>query len=540
MMRRRAGGVGLAAATAICLAATMAGCSSSADGDPNDSPEITSISFSEGYINGGEEAEGDPVDGGTLTISDYSEARSLDPSATVGHGSAGGNALAAVYDLLVRYNTDSGEFEPWLADSIESNDDHTVWTLGLKDDVTFSDGTPVDAASVLGSIGYYMKNGGSDAGMLSTFLTGMEPVDGSTVKFTLNQPWTTFPYMLARGAGMIMAPAAYSGAEFKPIGAGPFELENYAPAEELVLTRRDDYWNGTPHLEKVRFTWIDSDDAREDVLDSGQADLVSVRSAGPVNALAAESPGYVSMSNLGEIVSINDREGRPGADPRVRKAIALAIDVEAYYQRTADGKGLPLKKIYGESSQWSDADVAPIADDVEEAKSLVEEAKADGFDGKLQYVGNSSASGRTQALALQAMLETVGFEVETKLLRSVADQIERLYVTHDYDLARSGASSTEMSPFEGLFAALSSKSYINTSGYASPKMDKLLDQLQAADTDESRAAALAEIETLFVEDVPVAPLGTTAAVYAWQDDVHGVSVSADELLMLGGAWKDGE
>ncbi|MFC7495783.1 MULTISPECIES: ABC transporter substrate-binding protein [unclassified Nocardioides] len=531
--RYRAGGV----AVALGLALLATGCSAAEGDGEKSSTEVAEITLREGYINGGDAADGDPVEGGTLNISDYSEARSLDPSVTVAHGSSGGNALAAVYDLLVRYNPESGEFEPWMAESIESNDDHTEWTLVLKDDVTFSDGSPVDAAAVLGSIGYYMKNGGSDAGMLATFVKGMEPVDERTVKFSLTQPWTTFPYMLARGAGMVMAPAAYSGDEFEPIGAGPFVLEDYAPAEELVLAKRDDYWNGSPHLDEVRFTWVDSDDARRDVLDNGQSDLVHVRSAVPVTELAADHAGYVNMSNLGEVVMINNREDRPGADPRVREAIALAIDVAAYYQRTADGKGLPSKKVYGESSRWYDDAVEPIADDVEKAKALVEEAKADGFDGSINYVGNSSASGRTQALTLQAMLESVGFTVESELLRSVADQIERLYVTHDFDVARSGASSTEMGPFEGLFAVLSSKSYLNSAGYANPKMDALLDELQGAPDDETRAATLAKIEKLFVADVPVAPLGATAGLYAWQGGVHGVSVSADQLMLLGGAWK---
>ena len=68
--------------------------------------------------------------------------------------------------------------------------------------------------------------------------TKMKKVDDRTVEFANAGPWATFPAMLAGGPGMITAPAAYKDPEaFKPIGAGPFELDAYKPGEELAPPR---------------------------------------------------------------------------------------------------------------------------------------------------------------------------------------------------------------------------------------------------------------------------------------------------------------
>src|SRR5690606_8868505 len=145
----------------------------------------------------------------------------------------------------------------------------------------FSDGTPVDSAAVLGSIGYFMANRGFNVAVLAANIKDMKPQGADTVVFTLNKPWASFPMMLTSGAGMIVAPAAIKGGpdKFKPIGAGPFTFESYKPAEELVLARNDDYYGDKAHLDKIRFTWIQADQAKYDALKAGDVDVISVRAA---------------------------------------------------------------------------------------------------------------------------------------------------------------------------------------------------------------------------------------------------------------------
>jgi peptide/nickel transport system substrate-binding protein len=479
---------------------------------------------------------GDPVEGGTLTLADFAEARSLNPAQTIATGYSGGTALAAVYDVLVRYDPQTQEFEPHLAEDVTSNEDLTQWTVTLRDGVTFSDGTPLNAQAVVDSVNWYLSSRGFDAAVIAPNLAGVRAEDDTTVVFDLKTPWATFPAMLGQAMGMIVAPAAIQAPEFQPIGAGPFTLDHYSPQEELVLNARDDYWGGDPSLDQLRFVWLNNDDARFETLESDGADVTVLRDPERVQAARdAGYRGYLTVQNLGNVVMLNSAEGRPAADPRVRQAIALAVDPAVLNQRVYGGVDVGSKAVFSELSQWHAPDVEVVPTDVERARALVEEAKADGFDGTIGYIGNSSASGRDQALALQAMLENAGFTVETELLQSTADIIQRVFVSRDYDLSQSGLSVSEEDPFQRLFTSFHSQSASNASGYANPELDALITELQGTE-GKDRQEILAAIEELSQKDFPTLPLSPVTPFVPWQEDVHGVQPINEGMLLFGDAW----
>lgn len=532
-------------ATALLAGALLVtGCASADSDDDRDADGTSSgssgLSKEEIYtagVVGVADDEGEPKRGGTLTLADYSEARSLDPTKTIPNGAAGGNALAAVYDVLMRYDQTSDSFEPHLAESLTTEDDVT-WTLTLRDGVTFSDGAPVDAAAVVGSLGYYMANAGYNTLLLATNIKDMRPEGDATVVFTLNQPWKTFPNMLASGPGMVMAPSAYAGGPeaFEPVGAGPFVLDSYQPAEELVLAANPDYWGGAPNLDELRFVWLGSDDARLESLADGTVDAANIRA--PQTVEKARNDGFggiMAPSGLAAMFWLNNREGRAASDVRVRQAINHAIDPAVYAERVNGGAGLPGRNIYSPSAPYY-ADVETSDHDLEKAKSLLAEAKADGYDGTLTYIGQSDQASQTGAVTIQAMLEAAGFTVKTDLLRNIADQTQRIYVTHDYDLAVSAMSIPDEDPYSRLATNLVGASPQNPSGYANPEMDELIAELQGADGDEA-TALLTRINELWQETVPGVAMGAGAFFQPWNDDVHGITSTSETLMLFGDAWK---
>lgn len=521
----------LAAAAALTM---LSACGSASNAENTDESAPKEFSFEVGIV--GDQEAGEPVEGGTLTVADYAEGRSLDPTQVIATAYSGGTALAAVYDVLVRFNPDTGEFEPWMAEAIESDEDFTTWTVTLRDGVTFSDGTPLDADAVVNSVNWYLKNGGFDAAMVAPNLEKVRAEGDDTVVFELNKPWATFPAMLGQGIGMVVAPAATKG-EFQPIGAGPFELERYAPQEELVLTARDDYWGEGPYLDELRFVWLAGDGTKLESLQSGGVDLAVMREqSAVVDAREAGFPGYMAMTSLGNMLMVNQAEGRPGEDLRVRQAMAHAIDAEAVYQRAFDGAGLPSKSLFAEESRWYAADVEPLAYDPEKARALLDEAKADGFDGKVELLGGADPNTRTEAMTLQAMLEAVGFDVEVELLRSIADRTSRMFVERDYDISIGALSVSEEDPYQRLYSSFSSQAPTNALGYADAEMDALLGELQSVAGD-ARADVIAKIEQRFQDTVPALPLGPSMTFSPWQDSVHGVVPINEQMLLFGQAWK---
>lgn len=535
---RRARYTGLLLVGALALA----GCAdSSASNDQDNGSGGGSLGdadiYSQGWV--GEQSDADPKQGGTLTIADYAETRSLNPTESYANGAAAGNALAAVYDVLTRYDFESGEWVPHLAESIEPNDDQTVWTVKLRDGLTFSDGTPLDADAVMGSIGYYMQSYGYQSLTMLANQTEMKKLDDRTVEFKVAAPWATFPAMLAGGPGMIMAPAAYDNPkDFEPIGAGPFELETYSPAEELVLKARKDYWGDAPNLDKLRFVWLGADDAKLESMDAGEVDAAFVRNPVAVEKARRDGySGYMYVVGAGAQFTINAREGRPGEDVRVRQAIAHAFNNEAYLERAANGAGIPSKSIFAESSPWSTGVEAPEFDQ-EKARSLLEAAKADGFDGKLSFVGSADPTAQQAAVQLEAQLEAVGFDVTVEGIDNIADLTRRVYVDHDFDLAQGATSIGNEDPYGAMSEWLFSQSPTNGAGYASEEMDGLLRELQAvADDPAAGLEAMRAIEEQFHEDVPAVIINPAGNFYVMQDGVHGIVPNTQTIVLFHDAWK---
>ena len=525
----------LAAALAAAAMLTSACASPDDDGGSGKQRKAERGRYEFGSI--GDQAKGgEPVRGGTLRFADYGEARSLSPATTYATGASGGSALAAVYDVLMRYDTAAKTYEPWLAQSLNSSDDLKTWTLKLRPGVAFSDGTPLDAEAVVGSIAWYQRSKGADTALLAPNLAKTQATDDSTVVFTLRNAWATFPAMLAQAPGMIVAPAAYAGKTFEPIGAGPFTLDTYAPQEEMVLKANKKYWKGEPYLDALRFTWPQSDRAKLEALNDGTTDVTYMRGPDVVDDAVREGhPGELTLTGLGNMITINTRSGRPGADLRVRQAMALALDPELETERAYDGKGLPGQEIFPPESRLHSA-VKPIGIDLDKAKKLLAEAKKDGFDGILTYMDGTDPVARSKAVVIKAMLERVGFTVELDLVSSIADRVSKTYVEHDFDISRGAASISESDPYHRLQSVLNSTSYGNPGGYANPEMDELLVQLQGADGDAETQRILDAVQKLFNEDVPVVNLGASAAFTAWGENVHGIVPTDEYMALFGEAW----
>lgn len=527
------------AAALLASALAVTACGANNDGTTGAGSDTLSkeAAFTDGLV--GTDSGGTPQQGGTLTVADFGEPRSMDPTVTYANGATGGSALAAIYDELVRYDYTSKTYVPELAESLTGAKNNTVWTLKLRKGLTFTNGQPVDAAAVLGSLGYYESKYGFQSNLLLANIASMKPTDDLTVVFTLRSPWSGFPNMLAQGPGMIMAPAAYANAKsFKPIGAGPFVFGSYAPGESLVLNANKSYFAGAPHLDALKFVWIGGtdDQAKVDALDSGAADVAFLRDPSVVTKQRRSGgSGVMFATGLADDLWINTRTGHPGSDLLVRKAIAAAFDDASYVQRTSDGAGIATASLFGPGSPWYTE--AASAYDTDQAKQLFAQAQAKGFDGKINYTYSASPAAQTGAVLVKAMLEAVGFKVSLVPLRSVADQVQKLYVDHDFDLAVAATSVPDVDPYSRLASAFGAQSPVNLTGWSSPKMDGLLARLQAKDTPEQGKAIMAQIQQEFLDQVPGISIDAGGTFEAWNSDVHGIEPNTEQMVLFTDAWK---
>ena len=186
-----------------------------------------------------------PKTGGTLTYGLYSETAGLDPIVSRGSGVAGATEMASIYDTIMRWDPKTAKYVPQTAASLDSNADATEWTLKLKPNIKFSDGTPYDAKAVKFGLDRHRSGlpGGPKCDEVvacpsnTTSSTGymvlvkdIAVVDDLTVKITLTEPWGGLPYMLSDEPGMIPSPDALKKACTDP--TKPISKEG-TPADSL-------------------------------------------------------------------------------------------------------------------------------------------------------------------------------------------------------------------------------------------------------------------------------------------------------------------
>lgn len=530
----------LGAGAGLCVIALVAGgCAEGGDGSRAAGSAEDIQELHDGMVNV-DPAPGDPVDGGELSVGAYSEPRSLDPAETIAAVTTGGMEMVNIYDALMRYDTGEQRVVPQMAKSLSHDDEYRTWTLTLRDGVTFSDGTDVDAQAVKSSQERYAAaTGAPEASLWNDSVETIATPDDSTVVYELNKAWRDFALTLTSGPGMIVAESAEGAdGDFTPVGAGPFELSEWSHGEEITLTANEDYWDGSPHLDSVRFVYFPTLEVALDTLEGGGVDMAYQREPDAVAELLDRGlPGYVNLTSASRAAIINAEPGHAGDDPRVRKAIALALDTGAVMQRGYGGNADGESALFPEQSRWH-TDAGGLEQDAGKARELVDAAKADGFDGTIKSVNAPDQKSKQTALAVKAQLENVGFEVNAETMPTIADQIRVIAAEQDYDLGAWSLNFRESDPFPKMFEAMRSGGKQVYGMYTSDRMDSLIDRFQTAADRDDQLAVMADIQRQMNEDVPFVVFGYFWEYTAWQPDVHGVEGTSNSMLLLGNAWKE--
>jgi peptide/nickel transport system substrate-binding protein len=360
--------------------------------------------------------------------------------------------------------------------------------------------------------------------------------------FHLKEAWGTFPFLLADNTGLIVNTRVLEamGKEafgMKPTGAGvgPYEVESFTPNEKLVLKAKDDYWGGPVCIETITVTDIPLEQATFDALELGEIDVFFGQD--PRVLADAEDEGYgthVELDHTGAFVMINSglRGSTPDTrDPRLRRAVAHAIDAEAMAQRIWGDDGSPNTAIISEGPLKPDVEGPQF--DQAEARRLVEEAKADGWDGSLSLV--CSSTNPDVPVAIEGFLEAVGIDVQAELLQTGA-LVQRVNIEGNYEITCSSMVTFDSSPFVGMNRWFGPGN--SFTGFTDPAFDASLRELKAAQTVEDQRDALAELQEIWNEVVPSAVYAAVPWAQIWGERVHGLTFNLQGGMYFTEAWVD--
>ena len=251
-------------------------------------------------------AQDAPVKGGTLIYLEQQAHTNLYPPA--GGFYPNGGVLNQITDKLTYQNPKTLEIEPWIAESWTVNADATEYTFKIRPGVTFSDGTPLDAAAVARNFDIYGLGDKALKHPVSEVITnykGSEVIDPLTVKFTFTKPSVGFLQGTSViGSGLVSLktlalPDEALGDATKIIGSGPFVVKSETLGREIVMEARKDYnWGpmklahqGRAYLDGIKYVVTPEDSVRIGALLAGQADVI--RQVQAYDEKQVQSKGFV-------------------------------------------------------------------------------------------------------------------------------------------------------------------------------------------------------------------------------------------------------
>ena len=428
-----------------------------------------------------------------------------------------------IYDTLL-YLTPDRSIEPRLAESYTVNDDSTVFTFKLRDDVKFHNGEMLQASDVVFSLNHYMESP-----FLSAFVGGIADVQDAgdnTVVVTMHEPNAPFLAYAAEIISIVSEKAITEGGENyddAPVGTGPYKYVSYARANQIVFTRNEDYYRGVPPIKDLTLRVMPNPSTSVIALRAGDIDFSIVMAADYATVSNDSSFNMGVYPSLIAEYAILNHAADTFDDVRVRQAINYAIDREFILESTAEGLGRVAKNmlppgVLGYSPAIDiDYDYNPEA-----ASSLLTQAGISiPFDiGKIITIEPFAL---TSQIVLQN-LEAVGLTGTIDVMEFT--RFNESLMTGDFAIACVQLGLTSDPDSYSNLLTPENIGGMNFAGYDNPKMTELFDKGRAtADIDE-RVEIYNELFIIAGQDAAYATLFFPESHYAWNKDLkapHNVS-----------------
>ncbi len=425
-----------------------------------------------------------------ITIGMQLEPPNLDP--TGGAAAAIDEVVYAnVFEGLTRYNAD-GSISPALATSWDVSEDGTVYTFRLRDGVTFHDGTAMDAEDVKFSLDRARAEESTNAQKaLFAGIESVEAVDPLTVKVTLSAPNGAFPTNMAWGDAVIVAPESVETNATQPVGTGPFKFDRWVQGDRVELVENPDYWGEKPALKSATFKFISDPTAAFAAMMAGDIDAFPGYPAPETLAQFEADPRFQLLigSTEGETILAMNNKSEKLSDPKVRQAIAHAINRQEIIDGAMFGYGTPIGTHFAPHNPDYVDLTGQSAYDPEKAKALLAEAGVETLTLSLKLPPPSYARRGGEIIAAQ--LRAVGIETEISNLEW-AQWLEQVFRGKDFDLTI--VSHTE--PMDINIYARPDYYF----QYDNPAFQELMKDLDLAADPAARSEILAKAQQVIADD----------------------------------------
>ncbi|GLQ56968.1 peptide ABC transporter substrate-binding protein [Devosia nitrariae] len=389
---------------------------------------------------------------------------------------------------------------PRLAESWEDLGDGS-WRFNLRQGVTFSDGSAFDANDVKHSFDRVFSDQitcESARYFADTELT-FSVVDDNTIDVKAEPAQPILPLLMS----LVTIVPSETPMEFvrDPIGTGPYALSEWTAGQQIVLTRRDDYWGEQPAVTSATYVFRSEPAVRAGMVAAGEADIAPQIS----EEVADNRDTDFTYPNSETVYLRIDHSVEPMGDIRVRQALNHAIEREAFIGTVlAEGTELATAIVPPTTLGWN-PELEPPAYDRDKARELLAAAEADGVNVKapVEVIARTENFPHVTEVgeAIVQMLNEVGFNASLRMVE-VAEHEQ--YYSKPYPEGRNAQlimAQHDNSRGDPVFSAYFKYHSDGTqSGISDPKVDELIESATAA-TGEERAALWSELFAYVQQDI---------------------------------------
>ncbi len=439
----------------------------------------------------------------------------LDPTGGAA-SSIGEVTLYNIYETLTKVNSD-GSVTPLLAESFEVSPDLKTYTFKLRRGVKFHNGEPFNAQAVKFSFDRAggEKSTNKDKRTFAALTT--QAVDEHTVVILTKEIDPDFPFLLGQATAIIVEPRSADTNATKPVGTGPYKLDNWVKGSSIILGKWDGYRNaGAIKLKKATFRFIPDPAAQVAALLAGDVDAFPRVTPRSVEQFKGNGrfQVVVSGSRAKTILAINNKK-KPLDDVRVRRAIAAAIDRKAVILGAGDGYGAPIGSHYVPGAFGYVDTTGVNAYDPEKAKALLKEAGVT-LPLELTITLPPPPYARQGGEVIASQLAKVGINAKLQNVEW-AQWLSGTYGNKNYDLT----IISHVEPFD--FGNFAKPDYYWN--YQSTQFNELYDKIKTAQRPADRARLLGDAQRLIAQD----------SVHAFLYQPQWVTVASKGIK---GLWKD--
>ena len=457
----------------------------------------------------------------------------------------------SVFNNLVMFdqNVAKNSFEsivPDLAASWSWSGDGTRLSFKLRQGVKWHDGKPFTAKDVQCTFELLLGTDKLRRNPRSAWYSNVAKVtaDGDfDVSFQLKHPQPALLALLASGYSPIY-PCHVAAADMRrhPIGTGPFKFAEFKMKESIKLVKNPDYWKpGRPYLDGIEFAIIADRSTRMLAFTAGKFDMtfptdVTVPLLKNIRKDAPQAQCTMRATGVSTNLIVN-REAPPFDNPKIRRAMALTLDRQAFIDILSEGQstmggamlappdgvwGLPpdkLKTIIG---------YGDVAKSREEARALMKQAGY-GPDKllKLKVSTRNIAAFRDPAVILLDQLKQIYIDAELEVI-DTSVYYNRVF-KKDYVVALNLTGSAVDDPDVTFFEGYACGSLRNYNNYCNPEMTKLF-EAQSRETDQKKREKMVwEIDAKLQEDIARPIISNGKAAGCWQPYVKGVTIHSNSI-----------